>query len=292
MNDKRFKYAYHIDLDSDTTPAKIVRLVGRGKKVLELGCGPGHMSRVLKEHLGCEVTGVEVDEEAAREARKHCREVIVCDLDRAKLSGYLSGRTFDVIVMADVLEHLIKPERVLRQAKGLLRESGHLVISIPNVAYMGIVASLMSDDLPYSDLGLLDRTHMRFFTGPSFRRLLGLEGFIIKKWQTYEVPVEFTEFRDVFERLPKGIRQFISMCPDSCVYQFILSAAPFGKEEGATQKISRDSLAEKLDSEVERRMKERDNWFLKSYSMEQQVQADKEESNLFKRLLSTFKVKR
>ena len=291
MNDKRFKYAYHIDLDSDTTPAKVVRLVGRGKKVLELGCGPGHMSRVLKEHLGCEVTGVEVDIEAAREAEKHCREVICCDLDRAKLSGYLGDRTFDVIVMADVLEHLIEPERVLRQAKGLLREGGYLVISIPNVAYMGIVASLMSDDFPYSDLGLLDRTHMRFFTGPSFRRLLGSKGFIIKEWQTYEVPVEYTEFKQAFERLPKEIRQFISMCPDSSVYQFILSAAPFG-EEDANQGISRDSLAEKLDDEVERGMKERDNWFLKSYSMEQQVQDDKEVPNLFKRLLSTFKVKR
>ncbi len=291
MNDKKFKYAYQIDLDSDTTPAKVVRLVGRDKEVLELGCGPGHMSRVFKEHLDCEVTGVEVDEEAATEARKHCREVIVCDLDRAELSSYLRGRTFDVIVMADVLEHLMQPERVLRQAKGLLKENGHVVISIPNVAYMGIVACLVSDEFPYSDLGLLDRTHLRFFTGPSFRRLLGSEGFIITEWQTYEVPVELTEFRDSFERLPKEIRQFISMCPDSSVYQFILSAAPL-REEGAILGKSKDSLAEKLDEEVEKRLKERDNWFLKSYSMEQQVQGEKREHGLFKRLLSTFKTKR
>jgi len=258
MNSKRFRYAYEIDLEADSTPNKVLDLVGENKKVLELGCGPGHMSKVLTKHLGCQVRGIEIDPEAAKAARDFCRDVTVCNLDETDLRRLFKNGQFDVIIAADILEHLKTPERTLVQCKHLLRQDGYLVISIPNASHVGIVANLMSAQFPYSDIGLLDRTHLRFFTGPSFRSLLRETGYLIDKWLTHKVPVEHTEFKRVFHSLPGPIRKYLIKSPDGLVYQFIIKAQPAPNHES-------DSLAVRLDKEVEQQIKERDLWLENSY---------------------------
>ena len=257
-SDKKFKYAYDIDLNDDSTASKLLKLVGTNKQVLELGCGPGHMSKVMKEQLACSVTGIEIDAEAAKEAQKFCDEVKVCDLDREDLTRLFPSRHFDVVLMADVLEHLKEPQRTLEQAARLIAPKGFLVISIPNVAHEGIIATVMQGQFPYSDLGLLDKTHLRFFTGQSFRQLLSRCGLCIEKWMTQEVPVNFTEFSKPFEALPEPIRAFLDKCPDARTYQFIIRAKPKGQNEV-------DDISRQLDAMVEQQLKERDIWFEKHY---------------------------
>src|SRR5688572_10494060 len=114
------RYAYPINLDSDTTAAKVVRLVGEGKRVLELGCATGHMSSVLRA-CGCQVVGIEIDAKAAEQARSSCERVVVGDVRRLDLARELDGDRFDVIVAADVLEHVEEPVGVLRALVPYLR---------------------------------------------------------------------------------------------------------------------------------------------------------------------------
>ncbi len=288
---KKFKYSYEIRLDEDSTASKLLRLVGQGKKVLELGCGPGHMSRVLKEELQCNVVGVEIDETAAQEAKKYCNKVEICDLDHEDLTRLFPQEQFDIILMADVLEHLKHPDKTLKQAKQLLTSDASLVISVPNVAHQGILACLMNGQFPYSDLGLLDKTHLRFFTGFSFRQLLSRCGLCIDKWLTQEVPVEFTEFSQFFQSLPKAIRDYLDRCPDSTVYQFIVRAKPVLLHT-QEKSIHEEGISTKLDLALKERLKERDIWFEKHYPMhgnQTNKTPEKEKHSLLGRLLSLFK---
>src|SRR5438105_13748046 len=89
------RYEAEIDLESDSTHARVVRLVGSGKRVLELGCATGYMSKVFHEH-DCEVVAVEIDEEAAVRATEFCERVIVGDLDALDLAAELGDDSFDV----------------------------------------------------------------------------------------------------------------------------------------------------------------------------------------------------
>lgn len=96
-------------MESDAVAARVVRLVGRDKRVLELGCSSGHMAQAFVAH-GCQVVGLEMDAEAAAAARKFCLAVYEVNLDDSNWPDVLEGQPkFDVIVAADVLEHLRNP---------------------------------------------------------------------------------------------------------------------------------------------------------------------------------------
>src|SRR4051812_41805447 len=96
------RYDVQIDVNSDTAQAMVIRLAGTDKRILELGCGPGHMSRVLKDR-GCKVTAIEIDPVAAERARPFCEKVIVGDLEHVDLDRELGSERFDTIIAADVL---------------------------------------------------------------------------------------------------------------------------------------------------------------------------------------------
>ena len=109
------KYDTPIDPDDPTTSHGLVaRLVGSGKRVLDVGCGTGQLADYLQSH-GNEVSGVEMDPESAELARPHLERLVVGDLDHLDLVAELGAGSFDVIVCADVLEHLRNPLITLRQ---------------------------------------------------------------------------------------------------------------------------------------------------------------------------------
>src|SRR5690349_15900348 len=117
------RYKVDIDVNSDTAQAMVVRLTGRNRRVLELGCGPGHMSRILKDR-GCKVTAIELDPIAAELASAYCEKVIVADLEQIDLAQELGGDRFDVVIASDVLEHLKDPVSVLRSVTNYVRPNG------------------------------------------------------------------------------------------------------------------------------------------------------------------------
>ena len=168
---------YHVDAvdpdDVNSSHALVLGMIEAGSQVLDVGCATGYLGAVLTER-GCRVTGVEIDPDAARAAREVLAEVLEADLDRDDLGEVLGARRFDVVVLADVLEHLHDPARALRAAVGLLRPGGSVVVSIPNVTHGSLRLALLAGTWRYTDTGLLDRTHVRFFDRDGLRRAAAL----------------------------------------------------------------------------------------------------------------------
>jgi len=222
------RYQVDIDVDSDTTHATILRLVGKNKRVLELGCGPGHMSRILNER-GCSVTAIEIDPIAAERASSFCDKVIVGDLDRLDLDCELDSARFDVIIAADVLEHLREPAAVLRSVKKRLQPDGCLIVSIPNVAHLSVRLALLSGRFPYAETGLLDRTHLRFFTRESLERLFDEAGIAIGHLhRTQAIPADPQAFEVPYDpaSVPPAVLETLSRDPEASTYQFVVVGYP------------------------------------------------------------------
>lgn len=142
-------------------------------RVLELGCGSGATLGWLKQTQKSVYTvGIEIAEAAAIAARARADEVHWVDFERADIS--ISRQKFDVILCLDVLEHMINPWSVVdRLASNYLAEGGKLIVSLPNVRHYSVVFPLLfGGRWEYADAGLLDRTHLRFFTRDSALQLL------------------------------------------------------------------------------------------------------------------------
>jgi GT2 family glycosyltransferase/2-polyprenyl-3-methyl-5-hydroxy-6-metoxy-1,4-benzoquinol methylase/glycosyltransferase involved in cell wall biosynthesis len=219
------RYEQEIDVDSDSTHARVVRLAGINKTVLELGCATGSMSRAL-HNRGCRVTGVELDTAAAEKARPHCERVIIADLDSDDWQSGLQPHGFDVIIAADVLEHLKDPARVLRELWRYLKSDGVLVASIPNIAHGAVRLALLSGRFDYSETGLLDRTHLRFFTADSLKALFVETGFALTHIERVEIDLDGTEVRFERNEVPADVYQAVANDPESRTYQFVVSAVP------------------------------------------------------------------
>ena len=155
----------------------IIQLVGSNKKVLDVGCATGQLAKRLVEK-GCEVVGIEIDNESAQFARRYCRDVIVGDVEILKDLPYPEGY-FDVIIFADVLEHLKDPQAVLTNLKRYLKKDGYILCSIPNVAHIYVRLNLLFGKWEYRDLGILDKTHLRFFTKKTAIELVERAGYKI-----------------------------------------------------------------------------------------------------------------
>ncbi len=172
-------YEKEIDFsDPNDAHARMVEMVGPGKRVVDFGCWTGFMARALKER-GCNVTGIEVDAEAARTASEVCDRVVVADLDEIDLVAALQGENYDVGLFGDVIEHLKYPARVLRQMRGLLAPGGCVILSVPNIAHASIRLMILDGRFDYEETGILDDTHLKFYTRRSACDLLESCGYTI-----------------------------------------------------------------------------------------------------------------
>jgi SAM-dependent methyltransferase len=131
------------------------------RRVLEVGCGAGGLGRLLKGR-GHHVTGVELVPEVAAEARRWLDRVETADVEAAGFP--FPPASFDAVIFADVLEHLVDPWRVLREAADLLAPGGRVVASIPNLQHMDVICGLLRGRWRYRERGITDVGHLRFFT--------------------------------------------------------------------------------------------------------------------------------
>lgn len=146
-------------------------------RVLDVGCGAGAFGWSLKRYRGVkEVVGIEVVPSVAERARRTLDDVLAGSIEAMELP-FPDGH-FDCITCADVLEHLVDPAAVLRKLERVLAPDGVILISIPNAQYYAVLECLSMGRWQYMDRGILDRTHLRFFTRPGLARLIedaGLE---------------------------------------------------------------------------------------------------------------------
>lgn len=149
----------------------------RGSRVLELGCGEGRLGARLRER-GLEVHGVEVVPAAAERARAVLDHVVQGDVETVVLD-HPDGH-FALLLCGDVLEHLRDPWALLRRVRRVLAPGGAIVASVPNLQYFPVVLGLLRGRFEYRDSGVLDRTHLRFFTRREARALLENTGYRIE----------------------------------------------------------------------------------------------------------------
>ena len=249
------KYHYEILLDSDSTAAKLLRFVGNNKIVLEIGCASGCQSKVLTEHFGCKVTGVEIDAAAAEEARKFCDSVIVGDIEELDLATMISDKKYDVVILADVLEHLKYPENVLEKIKPFLADDGCVVASIPNIVHAAAIYEMMKGKFDYRDFGLLDDTHIRFFTKKTIYQVFERAGLVIVNLDRKVIPPEESEFRTtpLCDKDRVVLDYIRDNNPESDTYQFIVKAY----NSDSSQQAALVSAQEQIES-LEKAIKEKE----------------------------------
>lgn len=236
---ERHVYDYAFDLDGDAASARVCRMVGRGKRVLEIGAGPGSITKVLKAQDN-RVIALEVDETAIPYLLPHCDKVVAADLNRADWPTTLGDVRFDAIVIADVLEHLSDPWSTVGRAKSLLAPGGALVVSLPHASHACMVACLLGEDVHYGDWGLLDRTHIRFFGLHNMQAMFRDAGMkLVRAELVVRTPAE-TELHDQWKALPRATRRLLEKQPFSHVYQVVLAAAPNEDPRPAVDLLSLD----------------------------------------------------
>lgn len=225
------RYDRKIKVDSNDPLARFARRLPAGATVLDLGCGPGVLGRVTASlEKACTFDAVEGDPEAVAMARGFYRDIIAADLQDADLAALLPGRKYDFIVLADVIEHLEAPGRLLRRLPALLAPQGRLLISVPHIGYAALVAELLAGQFMYRQHGLIDRTHLRFFTRASAARLLALNGFAVAATDDIVRPPVLSEFGATsLDALDPAVRNALLTRPDALLYQMLIEAEPAGQ---------------------------------------------------------------
>lgn len=140
------------------------------KKILDVGCAAGFLGHALKIKNNAEVWGVEINKDAAEKALHKIDRVVVKPIEDA--INDLPDSYFDTIICADVLEHLPDPESVLNRLKDKLTLKGEIIISLPNIMHYSVILSLLDGNFEYAEAGILDKTHLRFFTKRSIDKML------------------------------------------------------------------------------------------------------------------------
>lgn len=155
-------------------------------KILELGVGDAGLTRRLSES-GAVVDTLDIDQRALDIAKPYSRRAMIYDLDR--IEEWRNEERYDIIIAADVLEHLVNPALALSVLKRLLKKNGRLIVSLPNVANIYVRINMLIGRFPYHWKGILDDSHLRFYTLSSARRLLTKTGWRVEKRVITPIPV-------------------------------------------------------------------------------------------------------
>ncbi|MEN3816670.1 MULTISPECIES: bifunctional glycosyltransferase family 2 protein/class I SAM-dependent methyltransferase [Bacillus] len=224
-NRQRFTEKWGTDFTYFTHPRpEIAELVPReAKRILDVGCGAGATGLELQNRQPCELYGIELHPLAAQAAKGHYEAVLQEDVEKVKLP-YPEG-FFDCIIFADILEHLKDPWRVIETYSSYLSPAGSIVCSIPNISHAEALFPLLLGDWTYRDAGILDRTHLRFFTPQTVRTLFPEETFDVKK-QSYtyvHVDERVQLFLQEITRMAQSMQFPVTQLPEqSRIYQILL----------------------------------------------------------------------
>lgn len=185
-----YEYLKHaIESRSENSLAIVDRFINSNAEILEFGSAAGYFTRYLTEERGATVDIVEMDGDCAARAAVYARDCCVGDIERYDWQDAFSGKQYDYILFADVLEHLRDPWRVLGEVVDMLNPGGRIIISVPNIAHAQILASLYNNDFSYADVGIMDRTHLRFFTEATLRDMIREAGLRVSDLVPIKAPV-------------------------------------------------------------------------------------------------------
>lgn len=202
---------------------KIIQGIKTDSVVLEFGPANGVMTEYLCNSLDCDVYIVEYDEEDFNVAMKYAKGGVFGDASKLEWVSKFSHIKFDYIIFSDILEHLYNPSVVLKNAVPLLKNEGRVFISVPNIAHSAIIINLIANKFEYHNIGLLDNTHIRFFTYYSLHEMLDLVGLTAIVEDASYAPPQTTEFGVDYNVLA-GNTDVLKGKDFENVYQFVFEA--------------------------------------------------------------------
>ena len=150
---KPFKFSSH---------DKILNFVEKNKKVLDIGCASGYLASFLEEK-NCIVDGIDIDQKSVAKAKEFCNAHVL-NISQEKID-----EKYDVIILGDILEHLEHPDEILSKLRGNLNDGGYIIISLPNIVNIYPRVKILFGYFDYEEVGIFDRTHLRFFTRKSLK---------------------------------------------------------------------------------------------------------------------------
>jgi 2-polyprenyl-3-methyl-5-hydroxy-6-metoxy-1,4-benzoquinol methylase len=193
------------------------------KEVLDIGCSRGGLGAAIKDK-GIRVSGIEAFEHAAQIAKMKLDDVVVGNIETMEIP--YEKEQFDCIIFGDVLEHLFDPWAVLQKVKPYIKPGGSILTSIPNVAHISVLIPFLNGDWTYEEVGLMDKTHIRFFTFKEIVRLFTDAGFSIHHVERIYVYNEMYHgqiMRDLHEVCKKH-HIGSSFMEETMVYQYVVEA--------------------------------------------------------------------
>lgn len=221
-------YDFDLDLDSYNTMSIINSWISENTKVLEFGPANGRLTRYLSIQKKCAVTIVEIDEDTGREASVYA-ECSYIGRERGDINNfywYDENLQYDYIIFADVLEHLSDPESILSKCKNLLKKQGVILISIPNIAHNSVLIDLINDRFFYQKTGLLDQSHVHFFTYCSFYEMIQRLGLSIEEQQPIISEVGWNEINNHYADVSFPIERELRSRKSGNIYQYVFKVCP------------------------------------------------------------------
>lgn len=217
------KYDFELDMNNENSISIILKQIKPNTCVLEFGPAMGRMTKYLKEELNCKVYIIELDTEGFNSSMRFAVDGYLGNADKKEWLEKFKNMQFDYVIFADVLEHLRNPEEVVLAARNLLKREGKLILSVPNIAHNSVIINLINNRFDYKDIGLLDNTHIKFFTYYTLQEMLARCNLtIVEENATYAQPFE-TEFGNNFEDLPDELSMSFKLKEYGDVYQFVFT---------------------------------------------------------------------
>ncbi len=263
--DKNIKINLH---DKNDSHALLANLVKEKSRCLDVGCSVGYIGELLKAEKNCEIYGIEIDKEAIAMAKmkKVYKEIFNFSISNYNSQIYQkffsSNLKFDYIIFADILEHLEEPYQILYNFSKKLNKNGKILISIPNIAHMDISKNLIERKFNYNKMGLLDNTHIRFFTKSSFIDMIKNinEQFktnlqIVKINNTKVIPSYINSYPNLYKILNQD--------NELCTLQYIFEIS---KDEKLTKEIKLKEFH--FYDEIEKNISERNSFLEKILEQE------------------------
>lgn len=211
--------------------------------VLEFGPAGGWTTKYLKKELNCKVYIVEINKEGYDTAIQYADGGILGDIESFSWIDAFKGISFDYIIFADVLEHLHDPYSVLRRSVELLKDNGEIILSVPNIANNNIILNLLDNKFPYTEMGILDNTHIKFFAYHQLLEMINKAGFFPVKLDAvrHDVGNCSWEFSTSYDNLPIDVAQYIANRDYADIYQFVAQIKKLGTDTVAPDKMISNS---------------------------------------------------
>jgi len=197
------------------------------KKIIEIGTGSGALAKAYKAINPCvNYVGVEIDSDYVNLSERYCTKVYLENFEQASDSLMKEVRNTDLVIFSDVLEHMYNPWKVIKTLSEYLPKNSAIIASIPNTQHWSFQRNLLSGNLIYLDSGLLDRTHIRFFTKKTMSSLFEENGFSISN-----ITPRIFDFQDQANHLAwiKNSALLLNLDPQECIldaaaYQYVITA--------------------------------------------------------------------